>query len=138
MSRVLLLSSNTTIDPYPVYPTGMGIVASALANACHDVRQFDFLVKDKSETGLINMINEFRPEYIGISIRNIDSNDHCLGGTDWYLQNDLNLMKAIRKTTDAPVILGGSGFSVMPEEILHYLKADYGIAGEGRGRSAAS
>ncbi len=131
MSRVLLLSSNTTIDPYPVYPTGMGIVASALVNAGHETRQFDFLVRDKSETELINMINEFRPEYIGISIRNIDSNDHCLSGADWYLQNDLNLMKVIRKTTNAPVILGGSGFSVMPEEILRYLKADYGIAGEG-------
>lgn len=131
MSRVLLISSNTIVDPYPVYPTGMGIIASALADAGHEVRQFDFLAEDKSETRLINLINEFGPKYIGISVRNIDSNDHCQGGTDWYLQNDLKLMSVIRETTDVPVILGGSGFSVMPEEILRYLKADYGIAGEG-------
>ena len=44
MSRVFLLSSNISTDPYPVYPLGMAIVAGALQQAGHTVQQFDFLV----------------------------------------------------------------------------------------------
>ena len=51
MSRIFLISSNTTIDPYPVYPVGMAIIASALAEAGHEVRQFDFLVAEQSDRG---------------------------------------------------------------------------------------
>ena len=31
----------------------------------------------------------------------------------------------------APVILGGSGFSLMPAQLLAYLGGDYGVVGEG-------
>ena len=46
MSRIFLVSSNTTVDPYPVYPVGMAIIASALTRAGHEVRQFDFLAEE--------------------------------------------------------------------------------------------
>lgn len=133
MSRILLISSNITSDPYPVYPVGMGMVASALVNAGHDVRQFDFLAENMSEEKLRNLLGRFEPDYVGLSIRNIDSTDHCFSGNDWYLAGDVALMRLIRETIDVPVILGGSGFSVMPEEILNCLGADYGIAGEAEG-----
>ncbi|MHA2399390.1 MAG: B12-binding domain-containing radical SAM protein, partial [Promethearchaeota archaeon] len=35
------------------------------------------------------------------------------------------------KRQNIPVILGGSGFSAMPNEIIEYLNADYGITGPG-------
>jgi lipid biosynthesis B12-binding/radical SAM protein len=131
MSRIFLVSSNTIVDPYPVYPVGMAIIASALTKAGHEVRQFDFLAEEQSDARLRKAIRDFGPHYVGCSIRNIDAADHCLAGHDWYLSTDLGLIKAIRETTTAPVILGGSGFSVMPDEILSYLGADYGITGEG-------
>jgi lipid biosynthesis B12-binding/radical SAM protein len=131
MSRIFLVSSNTIIDPYPVYPVGMAIIASALTRAGHEVCQFDFLAEEQSEARLRKVIKDFAPHYVGISIRNIDAADHCLAGHDWYLSTDLGLMKIIRETTAAPVILGGSGFSVMPNEILNYLGGNYGVIGEG-------
>ncbi|MBA4389728.1 MAG: lipid biosynthesis B12-binding/radical SAM protein [Syntrophus sp. (in: bacteria)] len=131
MSRIFLVSSNTIVDPYPVYPVGMAIIASALTRAGHEVRQFDFLAEEQSDARLRKAIYDFGPHYVGISIRNIDAADHCLNGNDWYLSTDLGLIKIIREATPAPVILGGSAFSVMPEEILNYLGGDYGIAGEG-------
>jgi lipid biosynthesis B12-binding/radical SAM protein len=131
MSRIFLVSSNTIVDPYPVYPVGMAIIASALTRAGHEVRQFDFLAEEQSGERLRKAIQDFGPNYTGISIRNIDAADHCLAGNDWYLSTDLSLMKIIRETTHGPVILGGSGFSVMPEEILNYLGGDYGVTGEG-------
>ena len=42
MGRIFLLSTNTMIEPYPVYPLGMAVVASALTSAGHTVRQFIF------------------------------------------------------------------------------------------------
>ena len=131
MSRVFLLSSNTTVDPYPVYPVGMAIIASALTRAGHEIRQFDFLAEEKSVIRLQKAIRDFTPHYVGISIRNIDTADHFIAGKDWYLSADLPLLKVIRETTGVPVILGGPAFSIMPEEILDYLGADYGITGEG-------
>ncbi|HSD09848.1 MAG TPA: radical SAM protein, partial [Candidatus Binatia bacterium] len=41
------------------------------------------------------------------------------------------LVSWVRQTTDAPVVLGGAGFTVMPTTILEELAADYGIVGEG-------
>ena len=110
MSRIFLVSSNTIVDPYPVYPVGMAIIASALTRAGHEVRQFDFLAEAQSDAGLRKAIHDFGPDYVGISIRNIDAADHCLAGNDWYLSTDLALIKIIRETTRAPVILGGPVF----------------------------
>jgi len=42
-----------------------------------------------------------------------------------------DLAASIRQITNAPLILGGSAFSLFPSELLDYTKADYGIAGEG-------
>lgn len=131
MSRVLLISPNTVSDPYPVYPIGMAIVSTALASAGHEVRQYDLLVDGQSEDLLKETISGFDPHYVGISLRNIDSVDSCDPENNWYLSSDLDLVRAIREATDAPVIIGGSAFSVMPEEILNYLGADYGVVGEG-------
>jgi radical SAM superfamily enzyme YgiQ (UPF0313 family) len=41
------------------------------------------------------------------------------------------LVAACREATDAPVVLGGAGFTLFPVEVLTYLAADYGVSGEG-------
>jgi len=41
------------------------------------------------------------------------------------------VIKKIREISSSPVIIGGSGFSVMPEDMMEYLKPDFGISGEG-------
>lgn len=131
MSRIFLISSNMAVDPYPVYPVGMAIIASTLMSHGHQVHQFDMLAGGYSEEDLRKALTDFAPDYVGISIRNIDTVDSCNVANEWYLSTDLEIMKIIRQTTKVPVILGGSAFSIMPEEILHCLNADYGIAGEG-------
>jgi radical SAM superfamily enzyme YgiQ (UPF0313 family) len=40
-------------------------------------------------------------------------------------------MLALRERCDAPIVLGGAGFTVMPSTILEYLGADAGVVGEG-------
>ena len=41
------------------------------------------------------------------------------------------LIENCRAVTRAPVVLGGSGFSVMPAKLMSRLRPDYGIEGEG-------
>ena len=65
MSKVFLISSNTAIDPYPVYPLGMALVASALQTGGHHVFQFDLLADDPSEVRLKKISVRIWPRFCG-------------------------------------------------------------------------
>ncbi|MCG8429882.1 MAG: lipid biosynthesis B12-binding/radical SAM protein, partial [Candidatus Omnitrophica bacterium] len=126
--RIFLVSANTAESPYPVYPLGMGIVAHALMRAGHSVRQFDFLQAGRSCERLRAALREASPELVGISVRNIDNVN--LVHEQRYLSVVRDIVREIRSVTGVPVLLGGSGFSVMPEAVLEAVQADYGIVGE--------
>ena len=80
-------------------------------------------------TELEEVIVEFAPDFIGISIRNIDNTDttNCRA----FLEEYKTLVRQIRKKSTARIILGGSGFTIFPIEFMQALDADYGIVGEG-------
>ncbi len=130
MSRILLISSNSFTHPYPVYPLGMAVISAALLKSGHDVRQFDFLKEVQSLDRLKEVIGDYSPDYTGISIRNIDSVDSLAGEIE-ILKNEKEIVQVIRQHSNAPIIIGGSAFSAMPEEIIDYVDADYGIIGRG-------
>lgn len=127
--RVLLISANVTISPYPLYPLGVSMVAAALVKAGHTVQQSDFLQQNSSLDAIGSVVELFKPDLVGISIRNIDNVN--LLNEKYYIQNVRNIVDTIRKITDAKVLLGGAGFSLIPELILQETGADYGIIGEG-------
>jgi len=130
MSRIFLISSNVNTDPYPVYPLGMAVVASALTTAGHRVCQYDYLADGRSALHLQTSLKKFSPDFVGISLRNIDNVDSFSAEDDWYLDDVRTLVAAIRQVTAAPVIVGGPGFSIMPQDILEYIAADFGVVGE--------
>jgi lipid biosynthesis B12-binding/radical SAM protein len=127
--KILLISSNTAESPYPIYPIGMSIVSSALVAAGHDVHQYDFLMEQCSLESLKHKVREFAPELIGISIRNIDNVN--LMNEELYIDTVRDIVEGIRKVSDSRILLGGAGFSLMPDLILERTGADYGIVGEG-------
>jgi lipid biosynthesis B12-binding/radical SAM protein len=131
VSRVFLLSSNITVDPYPVYPLGMAVVAGALVEGGHTVKQFDFLASGQDEARLRRELREFAPEVVGMSLRNIDNVDSFSGENAWYLDRARILVELIREETRVPVLVGGPAFSIMPKAILDYIGADHGVVGEG-------
>jgi len=131
MSKVFFFSSNVSCEPYPVYPLGMAMVASALLSEGHQVRQMDFLAEHRSDERLRQAIAEFSPDVVAISLRNIDNLDSLRPDEDRYLAADKHLVQVIRAVTTAPIVLGGPAFSLMPDEILRYVDGDYGIVGEG-------
>jgi len=129
MTRILLVSSNITTDPFPVYPLGLAVIASALAACGHTLDQFDFLVAGESEEALRERIRTFAPDNICISIRNLDDCDSLTAKA--YPVVAKRMVEVIRETCSATIIIGGSAFSILPEEILAYTGADYGVVGEG-------
>ena len=129
VKRILLVSSNTTTDPFPVYPLGLAILAGALVREGHLVDQLDFLAEGRSEDAFRTRLAAFAPDYVCISIRNLDNCDSRTATL--YPVVARRLVELTREGTSAPVIIGGPAFSIMPEELLAFTKADYGVIGEG-------
>jgi radical SAM superfamily enzyme YgiQ (UPF0313 family) len=130
--RILLLSTNVFSEPYAVYPLGMSVIAGALTDAGHEVRQFDPMLcgNGKCYEKLSELLQEFHPDAIGVSIRNLDNMDSS-DESEPLIHDSIETIRHLRALSSAPVILGGSGFSLQPEAILRLTGADYGIVGEG-------
>jgi radical SAM superfamily enzyme YgiQ (UPF0313 family) len=125
--KVLLISANTVRIPYYIYPLGLDYVATAISGR-HAVRMADInLAKDQAS--IMDAIGEFNPDVIGISLRNIDNTD--VHETRAFTTQYRDLVDSIRKKSAAVIILGGSGFTIFPAQLMELIGADYGIIGEG-------
>lgn len=127
--RVLLISGNQEDVDIRVPPLGLAFVAEAAAKSGHEVRLLDFLVEKDPRTAVQSAIRDTRPDVIGVSVRNID--DQRMRDTKFLLNQARDAVAWCRASSEAPIILGGAGFSIMPKQILNYLHADMGIQGEG-------
>jgi len=127
--RVLFISANTEkINLLPM-PLGLAYVAAAAQNKGHDVRVLDLMAQPDSRLPIRDMVQSFRPDVIGISVRNID--DQNMTGPKFLLDAVRNIVLYCRSVSDAVLVLGGAGFSIFPDAVLNYLEADMGIEGEG-------
>ena len=127
MTKVLLVNTNIEKNPYPIPPLGICLLASYL-RPYYEVKVYDG-VFDEGRS-LKALVEKFHPDYIGFSIRNID--DVVADKEIFYMDRILNdFIRPVKAVTHVPVILGGSGFSVFPKELMDITGADYGIVGDG-------
>jgi radical SAM superfamily enzyme YgiQ (UPF0313 family) len=127
--RVLLISANTERINLPTMPLGLGYVAAATRSAGHEVAFLDLMVEEDAGRVVRATLERLRPQVIGISVRNID--DQNMEGTRFLLEPVKMLIAACRGLTEAPIVLGGAGYSIYPETVLEYVDGDMGIQGEG-------
>jgi radical SAM superfamily enzyme YgiQ (UPF0313 family) len=125
-SRVLLISANRYTTPDAVFPVGLAQLTGALRRAGHAVRWHDLLA---STSPLENVLEEFRPELAGISLRNID--DVLIRKQETFYDAASDLFETIKARAGCPVVLGGSGFSIFPRELMRLTGADFGVCGAG-------
>lgn len=125
--KVLLLSPNILTMPSPVYPIGLDYVAGILSDR-HAVKIVDLNEKSGMDR-LAGVIRDFDPDLIGLSLRNVDNLDALK--QESYVDGYKRLMATIRRMTSAWIVLGGSGFTIFPSELMEALDADYGIVGDG-------
>ncbi len=124
--RVLLVSANAYAVPYPVFPLGLAQLNAALRAAGHSTRWIDCLA---DSSPLEPTLDEFQPDIVGISLRNID--DVAFRQRETFYGSLRLLCARIRQHRPVPIVVGGSGFSIFPEALLEQSGADYGIQGEG-------
>ncbi len=127
--RVLLISANTETINMPVLPLGLGCVATSVQRAGYPVRVLNLQDQTEPLAAVQEIIEEFPPEVIGISVRNID--DQNRERPMFFLDSVKEIVSICRKTTRAAIVLGGAGYSIFPQSALDYLEADLGIQGEG-------
>ncbi|MGZ3373855.1 MAG: B12-binding domain-containing radical SAM protein, partial [Gemmatimonadaceae bacterium] len=135
-ARVLLVSTNRERQPYPVVPNGLACVASALDAAGHQVRFLDLCFAKNAVASARRAAHSFRPDIVGVSVRNIDNSDSI--ALRHYTPEARDILGALRDAAPAAkVIAGGAAFGVAPEALFRDLKVDYAVAGDGERASVA-
>jgi radical SAM superfamily enzyme YgiQ (UPF0313 family) len=125
--KLLLISANRERDPYPVFPIGLACLAGPLAAAGHDLSVLDLCFESDPPQAISSALAGYQPAAVVISLRNLDN--VTWPGTRSYLDGVRDIVALCHAR--AVTIIGGSGFSLMPLEVLAAVGADYGVAGEG-------
>ncbi len=127
--KVLLISANTGRINITPLPLGLNCVAAAVRGAGHEVRMIDLMADGDSRVTIGRSVESFRPDVIGVSVRNID--DQNMESPRFLLDEVRKVVDECRRLSGAIIVLGGAGYSIFPESALEYLGADMGIQGEG-------
>lgn len=125
--RVAFVSGNREKLPDAVIPLGILWVAASLPDR-HPKIVLDLCFEDAPLEFLGDRLRDFAPDLVAVGMRNIQSADYS--GTADTIAYYEQLLAGIRALTSAPIVMGGSGFSVMPAELMRRLRPDYGISGE--------
>ena len=125
--EVALINTNR-MQP-PVAPIGLDYIAEALHAAGHEVQLLDLCWEENPHSAINHFFKSSAFGLVGMTLRNTD--DCAFTSGQSFLADFVELVKTVREHSDAPIVLGGVGFSVMPEQILALTNADFGIWGEG-------
>lgn len=126
--KIAFISANREKLPDAVIPLGILSVMAATP-ARHEKLFWDFCFElDPLETVARNL-RASRPDLVAIGLRNLQNMDYT--NITANLEGYRELIRTVRTLSPAPIVLGGGGFSVMPQGLMEDLGADFGIAGEG-------
>ncbi|MDH7568427.1 MAG: B12-binding domain-containing radical SAM protein [Armatimonadota bacterium] len=124
----LLLVNTNRMRP-PVAPIGLDYVGAALRAAGHAVSLLDLCFEDDPLAAVDRALAAAHFQLIGVSLRNTD--DCYYPGRHWFLPDARAVVQRVQGVTGLPAMLGGVGFSIMPEAVLRFTGAAWGIRGEG-------
>lgn len=127
--EVLLIAANTERGSMRVLPLGLGMVAASARAAGHHIHWLDLDTAKDVAAAVRAAVRAHPPEVIGISVRNVD--DQCMAAPRFLLEQAREVVAACRAASEAPVIVGGAGYSIFPDSALAFLGADAGVCGDG-------
>lgn len=125
---MLTLINTNTMQP-AIAPVGLDYIAGAAKKAGIDVDVVDLCLADNPDATLRDYFASHNPDLIGLSFRNVD--DCFWPSCQWFVPRLADTVKSIRGLTDAPIVVGGVGFSIFAKEIVKYSGADFGVLGDG-------
>lgn len=126
---LMLTLVNTNRMVPAIGPIGLEYVAEVAAGAGIEVNILDLALSDDPERSLREHFTSCSPTLIGLSFRNVD--DCFWPSAQWFVPGLAELVQKIRGLSEAPIVLGGVGFSVFAQQIVEYAGADFGIHGDG-------
>ncbi len=129
--KVLLINPNREQVPWPALPVGLCTVATATAQAGHDVSVLDLAFSKHPARDTLARVAREQPEVVGVTIRNIDNCNFEL--PHFYLpeiKSDV-IAKVREAAPNAKLVLGGAAVNVSPRDVLSFLEADLAVVGEG-------
>jgi len=69
------------------------------------------------------------PSLVAVTVRNTDD---CYFATKHFLLPELKtIANRLKEAFEAPLVIGGAGYSIFPREAMRFLETDFGIHGEG-------
>ena len=89
----------------------------------------DLCWEEDAGKAVTGFFNESEFGLIGMTLRNTD--DCVYTSRQSFVAGFLDLVDIVRENSGAPIVLGGVGFSIMPERILERAEVDYGVWGDG-------
>ena len=125
--KVLLVNPNQ-MKP-PVAPLALDYLAHALKKSGFQVDLLDLCFSTDVSLEIESYFASNDVLAVAVTLRNTD--DTYLASQDFCIDRYKQVIDLLKVKTDAPIILGGSGFSIMPQAILSYYGLDLGIWGEG-------
>jgi hypothetical protein len=140
-SQKVLLLNASNMDTHPVYPYAFIQVPAVAKQSGIQVICRDLLgIPPKSwEQTVQALIERFDPTMILITLRNTDSmtaqdykrDASKKGARSSYfpVERTKELVSVIRLVSNLRITVGGFGFSVLPNEIMQYLRPDFGVFG---------
>jgi radical SAM superfamily enzyme YgiQ (UPF0313 family) len=129
MDRGKVVLVNTNEMRPPVAPIGLDYLGACLLAHGWEVELIDLALAGDAEDALRGGLAGGAPVAVGVTARNTD--DCYFASRHSCLPRLAEIVKLIKQHTDAPIILGGAGFSVMPTAVLDRLDVELGIWGEG-------
>ncbi|MCL2761353.1 MAG: radical SAM protein [Desulfuromonadales bacterium] len=125
--KLLLVSANREHSPYPVFPIGLAFLVPKLEEAGHQVEGLDLCFSDNPMADLHAALERYKPDVSIISMRNVDN--VAYPGVRSYVDGVKEVVTLCKKY--GKTIIGGSGFSIFPVQLMEIFGADYGNVGEG-------
>lgn len=124
---ITLINANRVIPP--IAPVGLDYVAGAARRSGLETELLDLCLAPDPMEALADYFRRCSSELVGVSFRNVD--DCFWPGSAWFVPDLIELVETIRRHSDAPIVLGGVGYSIFAREILLRSGADFGIRGDG-------
>ncbi|PKB79182.1 MAG: hypothetical protein BZY88_14720 [SAR202 cluster bacterium Io17-Chloro-G9] len=132
--RILLIATNRhqrlmgRMNAQPA-PIGLAYIAGHLDPDRHEIKVLDLMFSEDHLGETAKTVKEFQPDLVGISLRNLDNVSYM--DTQWALPGTKEVIDEVRSISDAAIVCGGPGFSLLPEACFDYLQPDMGVAGDG-------
>jgi len=127
--NTLIVCTNRYSNPVPVMPLGACLVAEAVEKEGHSVRLLDLMFEPNPLAALKSRLDEWKPDLVGLSVRNLDNNDMQ---NPFAFHHELApIVDVVRSRTQAPILLGGAAVGVLPEALLRHTGASWVALGEG-------